>query len=273
MKKIKYLLLLAMAVATFNSCEEVDKEVYQIKDGINLATFENNSQTEAQIAATGDYDVDMKIKLTGASLADVSGDITVVVAVDDASTAVEGTHYSIESTTVVLKASNNYLGLLRVTMITDGIVTPLEVQPVLSLKIASATGDSNVENSGKLSNLTLSYACPSYLEGTYDVETVRGDAGVAHWTEYVEEIGIGTYLTEYVGTWNPPLNPDYGMLFTDVCGDLNVPQQDLADMYGNQVQSIAVGTVDDDTGVFVIPYSIVSSGWSQTYTSTYTPVK
>ncbi len=272
MKKIKYLLLLAMAVATFNSCEEIDNEVDQIKDGVNLATFEDLSQTESQIAETGEYSIDMKVRLTGVALADVSGDVTVVIAADESATAVEGTHYRIENSTVVLKASNNYLGLFNVTMITEGIVTPLAKQPVLALKIASVTG-SNVVASGKVSNLTLSYACPSYLEGAYAATMVRDGASTYTYPEYFTETGIGTYRTIEVGHWIGGLGVGTpGYTFTDVCGELNVPQQDLVDYYGNQVQSTKPGTVDDD-GTVNIEYSITSSGWSSVYTCTYVPVK
>ena len=110
------------------------------------------------------------MKVMGPTYRDISGDITITVAADaEASTAIEGTHFRLDASSITVSPGNNLLGLFTVTMLTDGIVTPLDKSPVLVLNVTAASGDPNVINSGKPISLTLNYACPSFLEETYDV--------------------------------------------------------------------------------------------------------
>jgi hypothetical protein len=278
MKRIIYILIMIMAVAGFNSCETDLRDVDMIKDGPNLVVFKNPSQTVTQIAETGEWPTEVQIKITGPTTYNLDGDIKVTFEVDkEASTAIEGTHYRLDEPTILLKKENNYLGLLTFIQLTDGIETPLEELPVLVLKVAKVEGGGNIIPSGKTTAITLSYACPSNLAGTYQVHTVYtaydGTVYELDWTEDITETGIGEYRTTYVGHWGDLGVGTPGYTFYDVCGEITVPGQNLVDYYANWVQGTKKGSVADD-GTITIEYSICYPQGSDNcryYVSIYTP--
>jgi len=274
MKKIKYIIVFLLSIGLLNSCLiDNDTDVDKNDDGDNFYTFTVKQTSLAGIADDSEYTFKLQLELTGPTSMDVATDLTAVIVADEASTAIEGTHYRIDNPTVTLTKENNYLAELEVTMITLDIVTPLDASPILLLKVTNVTGSSDVIADGKPMTVTLDYACPSFLAGDYDVVTTRGDGGVRYWSETFTNIGVGKYVTEYVGTWDPPLNPDWGMVFQDVCDVITVPLQDLADMYSNEVWGHAPGSVDPATGIVTINYTIAFTAGDNTYSSVYTPVK
>lgn len=278
MRKLKYLFIIVLSMTVLNSCfEDPEIDLSLNDDGPNVAGFDDFSLSLPAIADGQEYEFQIQVKLIGPTVKDLTSDVTFTVAAEEGSTAIEGTHYRIDDKNVTLTKDNNYLGLVTLTMLTAGIVTPLDPLPELLLGTENVAGADNVVPTGKPVEITLAYACPSFLAGTYDVETTRDDGAVRNWTETITETGIGEYLTEYVGLWIPPLNPDYGMKFTDNCNTLTVPQQNLADMYSNQVYSHLPGTaVTDETGQptqITIYYTIEFSAGNSTYTAVYTPAK
>jgi hypothetical protein len=158
-------------------------------------------------------------------------------------------------------------------MLTDGIIAPLAEAPVLRLEVVSAEGNANVVNNGKLMNITLSYQCPSYLEGWYSAAMQRDGGAVVNYFDYITETGIGEYRTTEVGHWIGGLGVGTpGYTFYDECGKITIPGQNLVDYYSNWVQGTKLGAVDDATGVITTEYNITST-WASTYANTYTPVK
>jgi len=167
MRKLKYLLMFILSMALFNSCFEDTTDLDLNSEGPNVAGFEKSSQLLAAIADGVAYPFEIPMKVMGPTYRDISGDITITVAADaEASTAIEGTHFRLDNPSIVVSPGNNLLGLLTVTMLTEGIVTPLDKSPVLVLNVTAASGDPNVLNSGKPISLTFNYACPSFLEDT-----------------------------------------------------------------------------------------------------------
>lgn len=275
MKNIKYILFLLVGVLIWNACDEDDSVVYDIDGGTNLAVFEQSQQAVTRIADGTEYPVEVKMKLQGPNLSKVAGDVTVTIAAHSSSTAVEGTHYRIDNNSVTLKSDNNYLGLFDgVTMLTEGIATPLATSPKLVLEVTTASGDNSVVASGKTIPVTLNYACPSELQGAYTVVVLRDGGVITPYTNVtITQTGVGTYRTSEVGHWSAAtLGNTPGFTFTDVCSVIAVPQQSLVEAYGNQVQSFQPGSVDPDTGVLHIVYKISSSDWESEYDCTFTPV-
>ena len=266
MKTLKYVLILILVLGAFYSC--VDKETrYDLNSTTkNLAGFEINQTMVSGISDGTEYTFPMKVKVVGPTVKDLKSDITLTIAVDQAlidetvaddttlTSAIEGVHYRIDNPVVVLRASNNYLGVLNISMITDGIVTPLEKTPILILKTSTATGDSKVTNNGKPLKISLNFACFSEFQGTYTVTINRVSAtGVAttyvRTDEVITKIGVETYRTTYVGHWTPgqmaPGRP--GFTFTNACNKLAVAEQLLADYWANVVTGTALGTADPFT--------------------------
>lgn len=273
MKTLKYIIILIMSIGMFNSCLIDDESTLDLNDkGPNFGGFEQIRTTIAGIADGTEYEQEMRVKVFGPSVTNLTKDITLTVEVDPASTAVEGTHFRIDNPSVVLTNSNNYLGLLKLTMLTEGIVTPLAKAPILILNAKSATGEDKLINSGKSIEITMNFACFSEFQGEYSVVTTSSTGAKVEWNETISKIGTEEYLTQRVGTWDPPLNPDYGFTFSNACNVISVPNQDLADMYSNEVFGHELGSVDPDTGVMTIQYTITFDAGDRTYTAVYTPL-
>ncbi|MFZ5429978.1 MAG: hypothetical protein ACOZDD_07085 [Bacteroidota bacterium] len=276
MKTLKYILFFILAMGLSNSCLIEDETNLDLNGkGPNLGGFEQARTTFAAIADGEQYQFDVKVKVFGPTWMDITSDVTLTIAADPSSTAKAGTHYRIDNPTITLSPSKNMLGLFKVTMLTEGIETPLAVAPVLVLRVTQASGAENVLNSGKPISITFNYACPSFLEGTYQVSTeytaTTGAVSMLSWTETITKIGIGTYRTTRVGHWTPDaLGGTPGFTFTDVCGVISVPSQNLVDLYANIVEGTAFGTADEDTGKLYIEYSVCYGGACRFYKSTYT---
>lgn len=275
MRKVYRILLLMLSVGILNSCLIENETDLDLNDkGPNLASFEQSRTAFAAIADGAEYKFDVKMKVIGPTSMDIKNDITLTVAVDPSSTAIAGTHFRLDSPTLTLSAANNLLGLFPVTMLTQGIATPLAVAPVLVLKVTQASGDDNIVANGKTISINLNYSCPSFLAGTYDVTTisttVAGVSSTLNWTETIVNTGIGEYRTGRVGHWTPAdLGGTPGFTFNDVCGQISVSGQNLVDLYSNWVEGTAFGTVDPVTGNLYIEYSICTTAGCRTYKSTY----
>jgi len=262
MKKLKYLVIFILSIGIFNSClDDDDMNLDLNDDGYNLAGFEGASTTVAGITDGSEYTFELKVKLVGPTSMDVTNDITLTIGAHESSTAIEGTHFRIDNPTVTLAASNNHLAHVEFTMLTEGLVAPLDEVPVLVLEAVSATGDPTVVNNGKTITVNLNYACFSNLAGTYDATMIKtdydGSQSVIYFTDVITETGVGTYRTTEVGHWIGGLGVGTpGFTFTDVCGQLSIPGQYLVDYYGNWVEGTEYGSVDPVTGDLHMVYGI-----------------
>lgn len=127
--------------------------------------------------------------------------------------------------------------------------------------------------------LIITVNCSSNLAGTYDVAVhyVRASSGIDTWYYYQEtitETGAGQYRTAEVGPWINALGGGLGVgtpgyTFTDTCGSLTVPEQNLLEYYSNLVAG--EGSVNSTTGVITMEYTICASDCREV-TATYTPL-
>lgn len=275
MKTLKYILILILGIGMFNSCLIEDDSTLELNSkGPNLAGFELAKTNLAAIADGEDYNFDVKVKVFGPTSLDLTKDVVLTVEADPSSTAIEGTHFKLNSSTITLSPTRNMLGLFTVTMLTEGIETPLDESPVLVLKVTQVSGDPLVINSGKPITINLNYACPSFLEGDYDVTTeytaADGSVTTLKWSEHITNTGIGEYRTGRVGHWTvDALGGTPGFTFTDVCGKLSVSGQNLVDTYSNWVEGTDFGTVDEETGNLYIEYSVCTDSGCRYYKSTF----
>nr|WP_321451784.1 hypothetical protein [uncultured Carboxylicivirga sp.] len=273
MKRLNYIFITMIAVLLLSSCGEDESLTKKIEGGTNLIGFTDVEQGYSGIADGTEYPIEVKMRIVGPSMAMTSGDYDAVIEVDASSTAIEGTHFRIDNPNITLKASEDYIGKITVTMLTDGIQTPLDESPVVVLKVKSVGGEASVIPNGKTLPLTLNYACPSFLEGDYLLEVTSSTGGYYTAEETIVKTGVGEYLTPSVGTWSSPLNAPNGLIFKDVCGVITVPNQDLAAMYSNATYGHKVGSVNSETGVITIYYTIEFSAGNREYTAVYTPLK
>ncbi|MCK7534189.1 MAG: hypothetical protein MZV63_25785 [Marinilabiliales bacterium] len=203
----------------------------------------------------------VRMKLIGPTSMDVTEDIVVTVDDDASSTAIEGTHFGLNQPTITLKKSDNYLGLLPITILTNGIIAPLAKAPVLVLKVVSATGATNVINNGKKLEITLNYGCFSNLAGSYNARLIRTSADgtqvIYNYVDVITETGTGEYRTSEVAHYIGGLGVGTpGYTFLDVCNVITVPNQTLLDYYSNEVFGHLPGSVDPATGVIRVFYTV-----------------
>lgn len=126
---------------------------------------------------------------------------------------------------------------------------------------------------------TVTVNCSSSLSGNYDVALnyVRTSSGIDTWyyyEEYITETGAGEYRTAEVGPWIDALGLGLGVgtpgySFSDTCGQLTIPEQNLLEYYSNIVAG--EGSVDGTTGVITMEYTICASDCRELYV-TYTPI-
>jgi hypothetical protein len=286
MKTLKYILIIVLSLGAFNSCMVDDTTRYDLNDkGPNLAGFTDGNVMISNIADGNEYDIPVKVKVIGPTSMDLTSDITLTVAADEdamaeladadatKTPAVAGVHYKIDEPVITLKDADNYLGIIHVTMLTEGIATPTAKTPVLILKTVSAAGDPNVLNNGKNLQLTLNYACYSEFQGTYVVTHTSSTGAVFSQTEDIVKIGVEQYYTQSVGTWGVPPFTENGVIFDNSCNVLTVPFMDvLANTYSNDVFGTKPGSYDPATGVITLYYTITFAAGNRTYTAVYVPV-
>ncbi len=279
MKTIKYILIFVFCFASFTSCIVDDTEPSAGNgEGPNLGGFNDSSLNLGGVADGNSYDFGLKMEVKGPTYKQMTSDVVLTVAVDPKSTAIEGTHFKFNSKTITLSASNNYLGLLPITMLSQGIVAPLAKAPVLVLKVLSATSTDNVVNNGKNLTINFNYLCFSNLAKTYNVRMryVRAASGIDQILTFQDTFtrtGAGEYRTGLIGHWTAAdLGGTPGFTFIDVCNEITIPQQNLVDLYSNLVEGVSgTSSVNPATGVITMQYT-VTGGNLREYFVTYTPV-
>lgn len=276
MKTLKYILILFFSLGALNSCLVDDTARYDLNDdGPNLAGFTDGRTAFSFVSDGNEYDFTVKVKLIGPTSMDVTEDIVLTIDSDASSTAIKNTHFVLPQPSITLKKSDNYLGIIPVKILTEGIVAPLDETPKLVLKVVSATGAENVIGNGKKLEITLNYGCFSNLEGPYTLTMLYTTAlgvtsTIVRTDEYITQTGVGTYRTTYVGHWTPgQLGGTPGFTFTDVCNVLTVAEQNLVDLYANIVEGTALGSVDPETGDIYLEYSVCYAGACRLYKCTY----
>lgn len=159
----------------------------------------------------------------------------------------------------------------------------------LSYLAHSSNGTAHLSND--VTKVTVS--CGSFLEATYSNVTTRADNPALVYTfanDVVSKIGDGKYLTSYIGpyycpgqaagsanTIQLPAGTRAGYEFSDVCGDLSMETQNLANAFSNEVRQSAaqraLSHADPVTGVITIHYSIMftNNTVERPYITTLTP--
>ena len=242
--------------------------------GPNFVSFTQTSTAFGGIADGTEYDFELNMELIGPTAFESTTDVSATISVDASSTAIEGTHFRLDSKSITLSDNNNYLGQLPITLLTDGIIAPLDVAPVIVLNVSDAQGN-NVVGNGKKLSITLNYLCPSNLAGFYHLTLERDNgATVIFPNEQIVEVSTGYYKTESIYRWAVgSIAPDQGFNFFDVCDVISVPNQDLAQgFYSNDVYQTGECSVNPDTGVIIIRYAVDFSSGPANCIGTYVPL-
>lgn len=291
MKKIKYIILMILGVFILNSCDDSDVFVDGIKGGTNIVEFENYKANLVGLADGSEYDMVINVNLSGPNVASQSGDIAVNVAAAASSTAIAGTHYRIETPTITLSSSGNYLGVIEITLVTVGNAPPPEgtpefedyVAPILNLEMTSASG-SNVVGTGKVNVLTLGYTPPNPYVGEYLVHTIYRHPAVGTYPDninveddYVKNLTAitGTIQESWFAVWDDTpftfkINPDGSI--TDFVVDL-VAWGTLEEVIelGDPMDASKVSHFDPADGKIYLYYHYCRSSGCRIFWEVYTP--
>lgn len=253
-----------------SSCLEDEAPEDVFGQGPNLVTFADKS-TNMQVIATGEeFSFTLPMKIKGPSVRDLKGTVTANIAVHSSSTAVEGVHFKLDQKSITLTDGQDFLGTLPITVLTDGIDPPLAENPVVVLEITSVSGAENVIASGTKITVNLLYLCDSQLQGSYVVTIVRNDGNTYVFNDEIAKVGDGEYRGESVGHWAPgAIGGEPGFNFIDVCNVITVPEQNLVNLYSNQVYQAGPSYVDPVTGNIHIEYGITFSAGDRTYVADY----
>jgi hypothetical protein len=265
--KLTYAFLLIFSVM-LSSCVDDSSFVDEVKSTPNLIGFELRNTNVSGIADGTEYTKVFNVEVVGPTSYDLTGNITATVTVDPSSTAVEGTHFRIDNPAIAVSKEGNLRTTFAVTMLSTGISTPLAENPILILNVTNASGSGDVVASGAQLVVNMLYLCPSDLaDYTYNIsgQYVRVNSGIdqvfTQTSEVFTVLAPGQFRTTSTGIWgagalSPPANYD-GFNFTDVCGVITIPQQNLGGYYSNQVAGN--GSVDAATGTITMSYTVCAS--------------
>ncbi len=203
-------------------------------------------------------------------------DVTLTYSVNTtATTAVAGVEYDWvnSSSTVTIPAGQSF-GLLPLNINTGNFNPVAKTSLVLDITAVDKEGFV-ISNQNK--QVTINFiGCLSLLEGLYTVVVTRGDGVSATYTnETVDLVDVNYFKTRTTGTWAAgAIAPDQGYNFTDICGDISVASQSLAQgYYSNTVKGLTTDGTDGEVlnaNQFEVTYEISFAAGNQTYTNVYT---
>ncbi len=298
MKKLKYIIIFILSVGMLNSCDLFDKETALDlnAEGLNVVTFERVNSNLTGLADGTEYTFTMPIKVVGPTVMDLTSDLTVTISANENSTAVDGDMYRIETPTITLTESNNYLGTIEITLVTVGNTPPMDgtpefdayVAPVLYVDII-VTGDAMVSGSGKGGSMTLNFTPPNPYAGLYDVEMryFHPTAGGSHpsFADFNPDDpygGIRYYQKELVAVTGRKCETGFAVWgTTDICwitcnADNSVTfivddtwSYDVA--LGNPFDASQLSHYDPADGMIYLYYHYVGTGGARIFWEVFTP--
>jgi hypothetical protein len=201
--------------------------------------------------------------------------ITLTYTVDPSTTAVVGDEFNWvnAASTVVIPAGQSF-GMLPLDINTGNFDPIAKTSLVLNI---SAVDQDGFVISAQNKQVTINFiGCLSELAGTYTVVVTRGDGVVRTYTnETVELVDVNYFKTRTTGQWAAgTIAPDQGYNFTDICGDISVGLQHLAqEYYSNTVTGLTTDGTDGEVLTatsFQVTYEISFAAGNQTYTNVYT---
>ena len=277
MKKLSSFIIIGLIALL--ACTEEETLIDQIEAGPNLVGFHTASQALSGVADGTTYDFEVPIKVFGPSAKEIEGTVTATIEVDPTSTAVEGTHFTLDSKQVTLSKDGDFLGTLPITMLSDGIVAPLQQAPQLVLRVSSVDANGNVVASAKTITLNFFYLCPHDLVGTY---TVTIDHTRCQNAPYGPNFPFEVTITKNPdGSWHLS-SADGGFLgrctansgldnagdIVVVCGEVQFSDQ--LDYGSLDIGTITGGSWDEATGTLTLHHTqSFSANWPSNWTSIY----
>ncbi|MGX1023168.1 hypothetical protein [Psychroflexus sp. MBR-150] len=273
---IKIFVTLFISATLLNSCVVDDSVDVKYNQSDYVIGFKSDLAAESFFEDIGpvqkSYPIDV---LGGQDNRLLEEPITVNFEIDPASTATQGQEFNFltEGTSLTIPAGSDFVGF-PLEILTGGL-NPDE-PTVLILKLTSTNSEGSVISSLNNTLQITFVGCQSTVDlYDYQVTTVRqsDNALVKFGVESLEQLEVNFFRTESTGPYGPdsaggPIASQNGFTFTDICGDITVSKQGLANgTYSNQVYGS--GSVDPETGNIQITVTIEFPSGNQTYIHTY----
>jgi len=249
MKKILYFILIGLVIGMYSCKEESDLFLY---DGPNYVSFiEGSSSVTAIGGETNEFPIQI-----GVTTAESSKTFSVEVDAD-ASTGIEGTHFTVDSKEITI-AAGEYVGTMTITPIFEAV--PDE----------GITVKFNLVNTGDTADFSIrSHTIDMAKYCAYDIASIAGTytgTSGAHNGPILIEASLGLNevkvheLASYVqwGWGENWATGDGTCLMTFFCGDVvRIPMQwigdsDYPDVYGMEGE----GTYDEASNSITLTYQV-----------------
>jgi len=268
MKKLKYSILsLLMVLIAFSCNDEINRTLTD--EFVDI----DSSNTSLLFLRTGDgqpVNFGVPVKLIAAAK---SNPVSFTFEVINSSTAIEGLHYDVQSTTGSIPA-NAYEGELPIVVYPDN----LELGEVVTLDLALRDSDVNLARTDTVS-FEFQITCPSDLGGTYDAVTTGTStdpccpgAVTAMAVVTLTDKGGGVYT---ISDWSSGIYLAWYAIYgissmTDLSGDVTELCGAISGSFGEPFGTAVnvVGSVDPSTGVITYDWS---NGYADQATVTLTP--
>lgn len=239
MKNFKIIVLTLLTLVSFTACVEDDEEDFG--SGPHVVGFRNAQGS--YIYTDNDIDpvqISEPINLIGGSNGTTSTeDISISFSVDASSTAILGTHYSLNTTgnSISIGAGSDFTQL-PITVFPSALPGNVPLTIVINL---TQVGSGNAVISEAKKSITVTIAkCASDLAGNYSLTVTRLDNNAVYNfpNEVITELALGEYVTSTTGPYDDLTDdgaPRNGFIFKDVCQSIVIDEQFLGDFYSNLV--------------------------------------
>ncbi|WP_250432967.1 hypothetical protein [Hanstruepera flava] len=281
MKKIKLLSVIFISSLLSVSClvDDEDAKLDAAGNTPYVVGFNQNVANESWFEDIGAIERSYPVNLVGGQDGTpASSDLVINYIISPESTATEGQEFDfIENTGQLVIPAGQDFGMFSILLNTGGLDPNVPTELVLEL----TSVEGNAANIGTINELNLLritfVGCSSQLEGNYTLTTTRDDGAQTVRPEAITLLGPNYFETESTGLWGTNgigVAPDSSMNFEDICGEVFVPLQGLAQgFYSNEVFGTNLtgpdGEVDQTTLDFYMDYWISFSAGNRAYNADF----
>jgi hypothetical protein len=280
MKKI--LSLFAISTVLFSCTNDDIRTEHQLDSGSKIIGFAKSFETVSYFADEGQIQLGFPVSLIGSGNGQtLSAPIEIQYEVDLVnSTATEGVEFEFANTTgkITIPAGGSFADFPL--LINTGQLNPTS-KTELFINLTSAS-NSTVVGTQYQSLKVIFVGCQSLVAGDYTVSVKRADVANPYvfTGETVTATSVNNFITRTSGNYAFGVlqGTTQGYNFVDICGEITIPQQQLAGIYSNLLRPNSAnngldGTVTD-INTFITKYEIGFTGntvW-RSFTSTYTRI-
>jgi len=277
MKNFKLMTAMIMTALLAVSCIVDDEVDNGFAETPRVVGFPSPFASVAYFEDLGAIQREFPVNLIGGGNGSVSSTpITVNFTVDPSSTATEGVEFDfVNATNSIVIAPGATFANIPISVNTASLNPTMKTTLTLNLSSVNEAGSVVSSLNGNFDIIFV--GCQSTINNfNYNCGVSRDDGAMwNHGTQGFTVQDINTFKSQTTGGWQQgAIAPDQGMTFIDICGDITVPLQGLAQgFYSNEVKGLTTDGTDGevfDNGDIEIVYQIDFAAGPSVYTNYYT---